>query len=113
MTKAKLLLTPSIQYQSNIKQTSDENKEKYQSEHYTLIHYQSLRTNITRIVWQTVRRITKAILGKRNQIAVLIHIIESVVICFNFSFVLNTLKEIETLYSMPTVYFMYIMFVSS
>ena len=49
VTKAKFLLTPSIQYQSNIKQTSDEKKEKYQSEHYTLIHYQSLRTNIIRI----------------------------------------------------------------
>ena len=30
MTKTEILLTISIQYQYNIKQTSDENKEKYQ-----------------------------------------------------------------------------------
>ena len=41
----------------NIKQTSDENKEKYQLGDYMLIQYQILKTNITRTVWQTVRRI--------------------------------------------------------
>ena len=42
-------------YQNNIKQTSDENKEKYQLVDYKLIQYQILQTYITR----TVRRITK------------------------------------------------------
>ena len=42
----------------NIKQTSDENKEKYQVGDYKFI-----QTNITRTVWQTVRRITSEILG--------------------------------------------------
>ena len=41
----------------NIKQTSDENKEKYQLGDYMLIQCQILQTNITRTVWQTVRRI--------------------------------------------------------
>ena len=35
----------------NIKQTSDENKEKYQLGDYKLIQYQILQTNITRTVW--------------------------------------------------------------
>ena len=47
----------------NIKQTSDENKEKYQLGDYKLIQYQILQTNITRTVWQIVRRITNQILG--------------------------------------------------
>ena len=47
----------------NIKQTSDENTEKYQLGDYRLIQYQILQTNITRTVWQTVRRITNKILG--------------------------------------------------
>ena len=34
----------------NIKQTSDENKEKYQLGDYKLIQYQILQTNITRTV---------------------------------------------------------------
>ena len=42
---------------------NDENKEKYQPGGYKLIQYQILQTNITRIVWQTVRRITNEILG--------------------------------------------------
>ena len=46
----------------NMKQTSDENKEKYQLGDYRLIQYQILKANITRTVWQTVRRITNAIL---------------------------------------------------
>ena len=53
----------SLLYQHNIKQTSDENKEKYQLGDYKLIQYQILQTNITRTVWQTVRRITNEILG--------------------------------------------------
>ena len=40
-----------------IKQTSDKNEEKYQFEDYKSIHYQILKTNIARNVWQTVRRI--------------------------------------------------------
>ena len=52
----------SLQSHYNIKQTSDENKEKYQSGDYKLIQYQILQTNITRTVWQTVRRITDEIL---------------------------------------------------
>ena len=45
----------------NIKQTSDE-KEKYQLGDYQLTWYQILPTNIIRIVWQSVRRITNEIL---------------------------------------------------
>ena len=44
-------------------QTSDESKEKYQLEDYKFIQYQILQTNITKTVWQTVRRITNEILG--------------------------------------------------
>ena len=40
----------SLQHQGNIKQTSDENKEKYQLGDYKLIQYQILQTNITRTV---------------------------------------------------------------
>ena len=58
MTKTEILLTISIQY----KQTSNENKEKYQLGDYKLIQYQILQTNITRTVWQIVRRITDEIL---------------------------------------------------
>ena len=43
-------------------QTSDENKTKYQSGDYKLMQYQILQTNITKTVWQTVRRITNEIL---------------------------------------------------
>ena len=42
----------SLQYQYNIKQTVDENKEKYQLGDYKLIQHQILQTNIIR----TVRR---------------------------------------------------------
>ena len=66
MTKTEILLTISIQYQYNIKQTSDENKEKYQLGDYKLIQYQILQTNITRTVWQIVRRITDEILGVKG-----------------------------------------------
>ena len=63
MTKTEILLTISIQY----KQTSDENKEKYQLGDYKLIQYQILQTNITRTVWQIVRRITDEILGVKGE----------------------------------------------
>ncbi|RMX36683.1 hypothetical protein pdam_00023830, partial [Pocillopora damicornis] len=43
-----------------------ENKEKYQLGDYKLIQYQILQTNITRTVWQTVRRITNVILGVKG-----------------------------------------------
>ena len=62
MTKTEFLL----RYHYNIKQTSDENKEKYQLEDYWLIQYQIPKTNITRTVWQTVRRITNEILGVKE-----------------------------------------------
>ena len=53
----------SEQYQYNIKQTSDENKEKYQLGDYKLIQYQILQSNIARTVSQKIRRITNEILG--------------------------------------------------
>ena len=56
----------SLQYQYNIKQTSDENIEKYQLGDYKLIQYQILQTNVMRTVWQTVRRITNEILGVKG-----------------------------------------------
>ena len=42
------------------------NKGKYQLEDYKLIKYQILQTYIIRMVWQTVRRITKEILGVKG-----------------------------------------------
>ena len=47
----------------SIKQTSDENEEKCQLGDYKLIQYQILQINITRVIRQTVRRITNEILG--------------------------------------------------
>ena len=41
-------------------------KKKYQSGDYWLIQFQILQTNITKIVWQTVRRITNEILGVKG-----------------------------------------------
>ena len=38
-----------------MKQTSDENVEKYQLGDFKLIQYQILQTNIRRTVWQTVK----------------------------------------------------------
>ena len=57
--------TISIQYQAD---KSDENKVKYQlGDHdYKFIQYQILQTNLTRIVWQTVTRITNEILGVKG-----------------------------------------------
>ena len=45
-----------------MKQTSDKKKENYQLGDYLLIQCQILQTNITRTIWQTVRRITNEIL---------------------------------------------------
>ena len=50
----------------NIKQTSDENEEKYQLGDFKLIQYQILQTHITRTVWEIVRRITNEILGVKG-----------------------------------------------
>ena len=49
-----------------MKQTSDENKEKYQLGDYKLIQYQILQTNITRTIQQTERRTTNEILGVKG-----------------------------------------------
>ncbi|RMX46274.1 hypothetical protein pdam_00000669, partial [Pocillopora damicornis] len=46
--------------------TGDENEEKYQLGDYKLIQYEILQTNITRTVWQTVRKITNEILGVKG-----------------------------------------------
>ena len=51
-----------VKYQYNIKQRSDESKEKYYLGDCLLIQYQLLQTNIISIVWQRVRRITDKIL---------------------------------------------------
>ena len=56
----------------NIKQTSDENKEKYLLGDHKLIQYLILRINIIRIVWQTVRRITDEIFGVKGLMALLL-----------------------------------------
>ena len=56
----------SSQHQRNIKQTSDENKEKYRLGDCKWIQYQILQTNMTRTVWQTVSRITIEILGVKG-----------------------------------------------
>ena len=50
----------------NIKQKSNENKEKYQLGDYKVIQCQILQTNIKRTIWQTVRRITNKILGVKG-----------------------------------------------
>ena len=47
-------------------QTTNENKEKYKSGDYYLIHYQILQTYIIRIVGQTVRRTANDILGVKG-----------------------------------------------
>ena len=62
---AEFLLTISTKYKAD---NSDENKVKYQlGDHdYKLIQYQILQTNITRVVWQTVTRITNEILGVKG-----------------------------------------------
>ena len=64
----------SLLFQTNIKQTSDENKEKYQLGDYQLIQYQILQNNNKRIIWQTVRRIANEILGVKGLVVVLMFI---------------------------------------
>ena len=56
----------SLQFLNNIKQKSDENKEKYQLGDYKLIQYEILQNNIIRIITQTVRRIANEILGVKG-----------------------------------------------
>ena len=56
----------SLQYQYNIRGTSDENKEKYQLRGYELIQCQILWTSTIRISWQKVWRITNEILGVKG-----------------------------------------------
>ena len=53
----------SLHHQYNIKQTSDENKGKYQLGNYKLIQYQILQSNIIRMIWQIVMRITNEIMN--------------------------------------------------
>ena len=53
---------------NTILQTSDENKEKYKLKDFKLIKDQILRTNIIRIIKQTVRRITNKISGVKGLI---------------------------------------------
>ena len=48
---------------NTISKTSDENIEKYQLVKLSLTQYQILQTKIISNVWQTVRRITKEIMG--------------------------------------------------
>ena len=62
-------------FQPNIKQTSDENKERYQLEDYQLIQYQILQNNIKRIIWQTVRIIANEILSDHGKISYIIKLI--------------------------------------
>ena len=50
----------------NIKQASNENKEKYQLGDYKLIQNQILQTNILRTVWQSIRRIASEIMGVKR-----------------------------------------------
>ena len=47
-------------------QAGDENREEYQLGDYKLIQYQIPQTNITRTVWETVRRNTDEILGVKG-----------------------------------------------
>ena len=49
-------------------QKSDEKRGKYQLRDYQLIQNQILGTNIIRIVWKSVRRITNEILGLKGLI---------------------------------------------
>ena len=51
----------SLQYQYNIKQISDENKEKYQFGDNQLIQHSILWTNIITVAWLTVKRIKNLI----------------------------------------------------
>ena len=59
----------SLHYLYNINQISDENKEKDQFDDNYLIQYLIFWTNITTIVWLTVRRTTKLIWELKGQMA--------------------------------------------
>ena len=58
----------SLQHQYSVKQTSYENLQKLTRGFNNLIQYQILQTNVTRTIWQTVRRITNEILGVKGLI---------------------------------------------
>ena len=58
----------SLQHQYSVKQTSYENLQKLTRGFNNLIQHQILQTNITRTIWQTVRRITNEILGVKGLI---------------------------------------------
>ena len=76
MTKTEFLLTISIQYQAE----RDENKENYQLGDYWLNQYQILQTNTTRTIWQTVRRISKEIIGVKGLSgALVLHVLLSLI----------------------------------
>ena len=62
-------ISPYNQYK--MKNTCDENKEKYQLVDYLLIQYQIHQSSIVRIVCQTITRMTNEILGvKRSDLHV-------------------------------------------
>ena len=64
VTRTELLLTISIQYQSD--RWWEQRKILISLRVFQLIQHQILRTSITRIEWQTVRRITIEILSVRG-----------------------------------------------
>ena len=80
----------------NIKKTSDEIKEKYQSGDYKLIQNQFLKFNITRTVWQTVRRITNQILGVKGfaEVRVLCMSAQGFTVSFSYMFSIVFFNEI-------------------
>ena len=82
----------------NIKQTSDENKEKYQLGDYKLIQYQILHANITRTVWQTIRRITNEILGVKGLKTIFLFLYPLCILLYSrawFHKLVNHIKELE------------------
>ena len=82
----------------NIKQTSDENKEKYQLGDYKLIQYQILHANITRTVWQTIRRITNEILGVKGLKTIFLFLYPLCILLYSrawFHKLVNRIKELE------------------
>ena len=72
MIKTEFLFTISIQYQADkLWDLKKEKKKKYQLWDYKLIQYPILQANITRTVWQKVRRITDEILEVKGLIVLL------------------------------------------
>ena len=72
MIKTEFLFTISIQYQADkLWDLKKEKKKKYQLRDYKLIQYPILQANITRTVWQKVRRITDEILEVKGLIVLL------------------------------------------